>query len=254
MWLCESRRLRRFKNIHADHERCFIIGNGPSIRQQDLTRLRDEITFVTNWFILHEHFDRLKINYYCASDPNIWRQRKGFPELLYSVLDRNREVVKFFEHTAKSVCKSQKLFPGHDVYFIRLDYSKKVYDGFVSLDVSKLVCHGTSVIIDFCLPLAYYMGFRKVYLLGCDCDYGLAQGADSSPVYFYDYNKYPHPTVSAEVMAKQWETWGFKSYRIMRDMFEANGRKIYNATLGGKLEVFERVDFERVLDAKPENE
>jgi hypothetical protein len=34
-----------------------------------------------------------------------------------------------------------------------------------------------------------------------------------------------------------------KGFRRAREAFEAAGRNVYNATVGGQLEVFERVDY-----------
>ena len=244
--LTEGKRLRKFRNIHTG-ERCFVIGSGPSIKQQDLTILKDEITFTANWFVHHEHFDELVINYYCASDPNLWQQGDGFPETLYSPLNRNRDIVKFFEHTAKPVCKKGKLFADHQVYFIKLDYCRKVLDNFVSLDPSKLVYHGGTVVIDFCLPIAYYMGFQEVYLLGCDCDYHVDEVPDFSKAYFFDIKKHVVERCEDAIRASGWDTSIFEAYEVMKSAFEKNSRKIYNATIGGKLEVFERVNLEDVV-------
>src|SRR5690349_18838408 len=41
-----------FRNLHKGR-RCFIIGNGPSIKDQDLSPLANEITLVTNSFHVH---------------------------------------------------------------------------------------------------------------------------------------------------------------------------------------------------------
>ena len=41
-----------------------------------------------------------------------------------------------------------------------------------------------------------------------------------------------------------------KSYTVAKGAFETIGRKIYNGSVGGKLEVFERVDFEEVVRRK----
>lgn len=57
-----------FKNIHHA-DRCFILGSGPSIANQDLAPLKNEITFCSNWFFNHDKFSQLNINYYCAYDP-----------------------------------------------------------------------------------------------------------------------------------------------------------------------------------------
>jgi hypothetical protein len=36
----------------------------------------------------------------------------------------------------------------------------------------------------------------------------------------------------------------FAGYKRAKEVFEENGRKIYNSTVGGKLEIFERVPLE----------
>ncbi len=38
-----------------------------------------------------------------------------------------------------------------------------------------------------------------------------------------------------------------RSYELCKEFAEKNGVKIYNATRGGKLEVFERVDFDSLF-------
>ena len=40
----------------------------------------------------------------------------------------------------------------------------------------------------------------------------------------------------------------FESYEILNKEFESRGAKIYNATHGGKLEVFERVRYEDLFE------
>src|SRR4030065_2684504 len=46
-WAESKHRLHQVENIHP-HKRCFIIGNGPSLRQTDLNKLRGEFTFGLN--------------------------------------------------------------------------------------------------------------------------------------------------------------------------------------------------------------
>src|ERR1043165_2706228 len=51
-WRRESiKRLTELKDIH-NGKRAFIIGNGPSLKQMDLSKLRNEITFCMNRFYL----------------------------------------------------------------------------------------------------------------------------------------------------------------------------------------------------------
>src|SRR5437870_4954347 len=71
-----DRRIAALKDIHRG-KRCFILGNGPSLKQQDLSLLRDEHVFVTNWFVLQEEFQKLRHSYLCVSDPHFWNFGEG---------------------------------------------------------------------------------------------------------------------------------------------------------------------------------
>src|SRR5258708_28843911 len=58
-----------FRDRHKG-QRCFIIGNGPSLKKQDLSPLANEITFVTNSFYVHPIVgDSWQPTYYFFSDP-----------------------------------------------------------------------------------------------------------------------------------------------------------------------------------------
>src|SRR5262249_39479466 len=58
----------RFKDRHRGG-RAFILGNGPSLNQQDLTPLKEEITFGTNTFWKHPQIGQWQPTYYCLVDP-----------------------------------------------------------------------------------------------------------------------------------------------------------------------------------------
>src|SRR5438067_13410697 len=47
----------RFREAHAGN-RCFVIGNGPSLAGQDIFPLEGEITFVMNTFFAHPVVER----------------------------------------------------------------------------------------------------------------------------------------------------------------------------------------------------
>ena len=54
---------KKFKDTHRG-ERCFIVGNGPSIKQQDLSLLKDEIVFCVNQCVRNEQFTAMNPQYY----------------------------------------------------------------------------------------------------------------------------------------------------------------------------------------------
>ena len=116
-----------------------------------------------------------------------------------------------------------------------------------STDFAKVAYAGQSVTM-MQLQLAYYLGFTAVYLIGMDFSYAIPQSAeingatiisaDDDPNHFHpDYfgkgKKWHDPKLDRVLM----------NYKKCKEAFEADGRKIYNATIGGKLELFERVDY-----------
>ena len=132
-----------------------------------------------------------------------------------------------------------------------LDSASDFEDTFgLSLDITRGIrCRGTVTMS--CLQLALYMGFTEIYLLGVDHNY--SSYIDSSGKLVVD------PTVK-DYFSAEYDT-DFKN-EIKRDLGSSTlsylsaeklsrrngGFRVYNATRGGKLEVFERVDFDAIFN------
>lgn len=245
--IIESKRLKTLKNIYAGKERCFVIGNGPSIQNQDLTKLKDEVTFATNWFVLHKQYENICPKYYCISDPRLFYDKKIAVKLLKLLSEKALQAEMFFPLRAQSKIKKSSVFKNNRVWY--LDYilypiweSKEV-----SLNIHKGVFTGDTVIIDFCLPIAYYMGFKKIYLLGCDCSLGKNDAKEQNKRHFYDESEHISQQRSDLYLKDQWLQRVIVSYETVRQTFENSGKKVYNAGNGGKLEVFERVEYDHLF-------
>lgn len=119
-----------------------------------------------------------------------------------------------------------------------------------SKNAARMVWVGGTVTY-ICMQLAYYMGFNRVYLIGFDHSYKIPKDADVDrqrkeiisksddpnhfdPNYFGKGYRWHDPAV------EKMET----AYRRAGKVFEAAGRKIMNATIGGQLTVFDRVKYE----------
>ena len=96
------------------------------------------------------------------------------------------------------------------------------------------------------LQLAVYMGFQKIYLLGIDHQYATE----------YANGKKRQNNVKnySSLLADENDVSGFYlidkttlAYRAARKYADAHGIEMYNATRGGKLEEFERVDFDSLF-------
>jgi len=90
-------------------------------------------------------------------------------------------------------------------------------------------------VYDGALQLAAYMGFTEIYLLGTDCQ----QYDDDEKMHFTsDYSVVKSILNLNKIIS---------AYEVAKEYAEAHGIKIYNATRGGSLEVFQRVDFDSLF-------
>jgi hypothetical protein len=100
-----------------------------------------------------------------------------------------------------------------------------------------------------CLQLAYFMGFSEAILIGKDHDYGvvgrpheLVKSTGKEPTWFIKgYHaagmKFRIPDLYGEEYA----------YRLAREAYAKAGRRIVDATVDGKLDVFEKADFYKLF-------
>ena len=83
------------------------------------------------------------------------------------------------------------------------------------------------------------MGFKEIYLIGADCNYS----DNKSKHHFIDYGHYDSTYKSAG-------TRMIYAYKVAKKYADKNNIKIYNATRGGMLEVFPRVNLDELLDLR----
>ena len=145
-------------------ERCFILGSGPSINKQDLSLIKNEYTFCTNWFINHKDFEKLNVDFYCAYDANF-----TYPEINKDWLSRLENFSNMGIFFPESWAGKFSL---DNANYVQYDNSIKVYkDNVFNFDLAKPLYDGASVVVNMCIPIAMYMGFNKIILLGCDTNY-----------------------------------------------------------------------------------
>lgn len=250
-------RIAALAGLHAGR-RAFIIGNGPSINGQDLTLLRNEITFVTNWFVNHPRFTEINPAYYCVSSHEMfggWNnpEPSANPDWLKAMTALAGRSHKIFSFRFKDYIDSSRIFPAGECDYLLFDRPKQLVDarGDINLDLSQPMDDGYTGIITFCLPLALHLGIREIYLIGCDCDYGLAT-PEAPKKYFYDYSRHTTNTTKYDSLKRIWADNGpiFQAYQVVAERFAAAGARIVNCTAGGRLEVFPRARYETVVGRK----
>ena len=104
-----------------------------------------------------------------------------------------------------------------------------------SEDVSR-VCYDAGTVAYDCIQFAVYMDACEIYLLGVDFSYGKIGQVGNH--FYKDECKRQNPS-SLDLC--------LRTYQAAKKYADAHGIKIYNATCGGKLEVFPRVDFDSLF-------
>lgn len=227
--------LCKFKDIHKG-QRCFIVATGPSLTLEDVNKLKGEICFGMNSVM--KMFDKTdwRPTYYALFDGSVYDRIK---EELYKI------------DSICSFCADNLPWRGDNVNLLGMwggwRYNSKIErmifpDSLqekqlrISSDISKYVYAGSSV-VHMIMQVCFYMGFSEIYIIGADCNFGGSAKHSS----LLNYN------------ALITETPEYLYYALMRDYERAKkyadryGIKIYNATRGGMLEKFERVDLDEVL-------
>jgi len=222
-------------------KRCFIIGNGPSLNKCDLSLLNKEYSFAVNGIFYKTKEMGYRPNFYMVEDNHV----------VYDNLKKINSYkceYKFFPNSYKEIIVPDEttIFMPTDFGFYREHHPFFCKPRF-SKDVSKEIFTGQSVTI-MQLQLAYHLGFTEVYLIGMDFSYALPPSTVVEGVNYTstedDVNHF-HPDYFGK--GKKWHDPKLdrvlQNYEKCKEEFEADGRRIYNATVGGKLELFERKDY-----------
>ncbi len=230
--------LKGFKNKYIN-ERCFIIGNGPSLNVVDLEKLKNEITFGFNRIYYIFKNTNWRPTFYCSEDikivtnsveeiNNLDIEYKFIPVILNHDYNININNAVYFNH---KYTKDNPPLP---------DFSD---------DISKYIGCGSTVTYS-AIQIAAYMGFKEIYLLGVDHSFAryrnekgeIVEDKNLKDYFCEEYNKDKEkldiPSTVDSTLA----------YQKAEEYSRQHGFRIYNATRGGKLEVFERVDFDKLFD------
>lgn len=234
--------LLAFKNIHPG-KRAFILGNGPSLKIPDLKLLENEITFAANKIYLAFDQTDWRPKYYCMEDHLVAKQN-------HEKINTLNEFQKFFPHYLKkevpyfaNSCYFNLQWPNWD--------TPEEEDKPFSTNGENVIYSGATVVYSM-IQLAWYMGIKEIYLMGMDFHFQEPEKevVEGSKVYLCegevnhfhpDYRK-PGEKWYKPNLARQ-----IRSFTAARETIESEGGKIYNATRGGKLEVFERIDFDKLI-------
>ena len=220
------RDLAKYQDLHRG-QRCFIIGNGPSLKQMDLSLLRDEFTIGMNRIYLMFSELGFTTTYFLTVNSLVIEQ------CAQDIQDLS--IPKFLSWRSRKLIQ-----PTPDMVFLHTTYSGP---GFAK-DARGRIWEGATV-TNVALQLAFYMGFEQAILIGVDHSYSaqgkpnttiVSQGADSDHFhagYFGKGFRWQLPDLETSE----------RGYYMARQAYQDAGRQVLDATQNGKLTIFPKVNY-----------
>ena len=247
----ERARLATLRNRFAG-QKIVIMGNGPSLRDIDLDAMRGTPTFAANRISLAYDSTAWRPTYYTCLD---WRVTPDN----YQEINALRGSIFFFPNRFRGLLRT-----GEDVYWYhsinRTDRWREQFETNATHGV-----RGLGTVVTAMLQLAWHMGYREFVLVGVDADYTIPPTVQQAGPARFDTGHRLELTSTADDDANHFDPRYFgtgkrwhdpnvdemvRCFALCRKAIEARGGRIVNATPGGRLEVFDRVNLDEELGVK----
>ena len=238
----EYKKIKSLKNQYSG-KRCFLVCTGPSLRMEDLKTLHDnnEICFSVNTIITALKDTEFRPDFYCIQDAQTFNNIKkqifeyNIPHVLLGISNTGlkRATIDYKPFVEE---KSLYTYRCNNLYrWVNINYESNDLNLRFSRDCYEQVYDG-SIVAYSVIQLAKYMGFSKLYFLGADCNY------NTDVNHFYG--------VHMSEIPKDKGLLHIKIYEEAKKIVEKDKFEIFNATRGGMLEVFPRVNFDSLFYEK----
>lgn len=253
-----------YKDKHKG-QRCFILGNGPSLRQEDLSVLRDEVVFTVNQINRLPDYEVIHPSYHFWLDKNFFEIDETKPEdqELLSVMKNinrgNPDVVCFFPIEQQEFCKKHGMQESLNInYYAHTMLLHEHYKAPIEY------CRYTpsfGTVVQNCITMAIYMGFSEIYLLGCDntgimvtLKTAMQNNDDSDYAYVVSENekKRMESMVSKSSVENYATSYAhtLRDYRILREYCDKKGIKLVNCSAATVIDTIPRQRLSEVLLCK----
>jgi len=223
--------------------RAFVVGNGPSLKDTDLSLLAGEVSFATNNIHLIYPTTSWRPTHYVRAeqagelDSDTWLESLLFHIESTTEIHCNLWYPKWLERKGYTVAR-QRLHVINSCAHYTTNFDSEYCPHMWHLP--RLCSFGSSV--NVAVQIAVQAGYSPIYLVGCDLGY-----RDNEPSHFdpnYEHGQEQPArlanlnTLVAHIIAKR-----------------SSPQPIFNATLGGELEVYERVEYAHLFSRqRPEFE
>ncbi len=231
-----DRVLSKLKGKHKN-QRIFVVSTGPSLRLEDLEWLHKNKEITISMNSVFQIFDKTewRPTYYINGDFKAFDKKYEGRKIEDMSLENtliSRQIARKLHY------KFDKTKVGvYDANWLdhRVNWHTKRYK--YKTDIKTYGCYCFQTITNSAINLADFMGCTEIYLLGCDCD--LTQNKEH--VGETKKNEMPYNIAKAKMRRMT------EAYVVIKRILNSKGVQVYNATRGGKLEVFPRIDLDDLI-------
>jgi hypothetical protein len=230
-WRRDSiRRLNELRNTHIG-EKCVIIGNGPSLKNTDLSLLKKVYTIGMNRFYMA--FSDLGFTTSCLLTVN---------DL---VIEQCAEDLRALTIPVFVSWRSHRwVKPSPNLHYLHTSYTLPRFSG----NASGRLWEGATVTF-VAMQLAYFLGFKQVILIGVDHSFTTQGTPNTTVVSTGDDPNHFHPGYFGKGF--RWQLPDLQTseiaYVMAREAYKKDGREILDATVDGKLTVFPKAKLESLI-------
>jgi hypothetical protein len=224
--------------------RCFILGNGPSLRNEEIELLNGQTCFTVNQGHRFAQSVGLQPRYHAVVDPTHIGEENDH---LFS------EWAAFSDHPGPTLLLTTRLADHFEALGHRVNhYAVKQYlistyfdrsDRMVPIDL-RYVQPGYVSVIHFCIVAALYMKFSEICLLGCDMDFFIEPEAPFEHSYSYDTGRQAKSAAELfgwdQVDLMAWALIEYRAFRQLGRLAERLGSRIINCSRSSALNVYPR--------------
>jgi hypothetical protein len=238
---------QRLKNKFQG-QRCFILGNAPTIQNIDISLLKDEYVFVMSTFYNHPAYSSLNKSIFSSvhlTGSKIYEENLKW---MKAINDNTKSTqIFFFDLAQKKMIEENNLFINKEVHYIATANTARSYD------ISKPT-RGYETNVVQALEIAIYLGFKEIYLhsvnLNTVCESGMYN-------YFFDRNLMPYKDehVDDNSFCKDFFATIQSLYVATKAIFEVKihadsaGVDIYYTNQESLLKFFKFIEFNNVIGA-----
>ncbi len=235
-------------------ERCFVVGNAPSIKEMDLSHLENEYVFTVNDICSSpDIYKKLSSNCHVFVDPYYCGYSKERANVFVEQATRFNKDIQLFTIIEGKSLFSRRMCGKLNYLFMHHIWNKKPS----AIDLSKNLYIAQNV-VQGAIYIALYMGFKEIYLIGCDMTSFIETMNYNATRNFISYHAYDIDDEDKKALDKNKKirdnAYMLKDYYITFEIFkkikefaDEKSIRIINSTKNGLLDMYPRKDYESLF-------